>query len=150
MSRKPYKVVTIGNSGVGKTSLIIRAVHGKFNTELNATIGASYETYRAIVDNKIIELNIWDTAGQERYQSLIPLYLRGALAILIVIDVSIPEPLEGIGEYFETVKNSVPKCGLIYLVANKSDIFNQSLSSDLIETISAEYDVPYFIVSASS
>lgn len=88
MSRK---VVIIGDSGVGKTSILFRYVEGKFNDNVLASFGAGFRTKDVACDDsgeRTVKLYIWDTAGQERYNSLTKLYFKGANAAIIVYDIT--------------------------------------------------------------
>ena len=82
------KIIIIGDSGVGKTSLLNRYVTGRFSTQYKATIGADFVTKEVVVDDKLVTLQIWDTAGQERFQSLGVAFYRGADACIIVYDLT--------------------------------------------------------------
>lgn len=148
MSSPAFKVVTIGDSGVGKTSIINRAVYGTFTEDIGTTIGATFEPFHVDIQGEDISLNLWDTAGQEKYQSLIPLYLRGANAGIIVIDMSEEQSIQRCDDYYEILKNSIPDEGFIYLVGNKSDIASPSFSLEEFEKKAQQLNVAYFIVSA--
>lgn len=124
--RTKFKIVLLGLSGVGKTSIMNRFVNGTFYDYIDTTIGALFFNIKHYVHNgKLIDMQIWDTAGQERYRSLIPMYARSADVVLIVYDISDVN----IGDIkfwcrFVTTtfgKNDMP---LVYLVGNKSDIVN--------------------------
>lgn len=82
------KVIILGDSGVGKTSLMSQFVNQKFSSQYKATIGADFLTKEIIVDDKLVTLQIWDTAGQERFQSLGVAFYRGADCCILVYDVS--------------------------------------------------------------
>ena len=82
------KFVMLGNSTVGKTSLVNRCLVNRFLPYTETTIGASFNTKGIDIDNNKVRMDIWDTAGQERYRSLIPLYYRNADCILLCIDLS--------------------------------------------------------------
>ncbi|VDK65853.1 unnamed protein product [Anisakis simplex] len=83
------KVVSLGNSGVGKTSIIYHQRYGNdLNSAHNATIGASFVTCEADIGGESIQLQIWDTAGQERFRCMVPMYMRNAAAALIVYDIT--------------------------------------------------------------
>merc|ERR1719330_1347038 len=88
------KLVILGNSGVGKTSLMNRYHSNKFTGQYKATIGADFLSKDVTIDDKIATLQIWDTAGQERFQSLGVAFYRGADACLLVYDVTDPRSLE--------------------------------------------------------
>ena len=83
------KVVFLGDSSVGKTSIIARYMSGNFNNGYEATIGTDFSTKSVTTSaGKSVQLQIWDTAGQERYRSLIPSYIRDSAAAVIVYDIS--------------------------------------------------------------
>ncbi|KAK9713312.1 hypothetical protein RND81_06G018800 [Saponaria officinalis] len=89
LQRKLLKVIVLGNSGVGKTSLINRYGHKKFNQQFKPTIGADFVTKELKIEGKLVSLQIWDTAGQERFQSLGPAFFRGADCCVLVFDVTV-------------------------------------------------------------
>lgn len=77
-SKKIHKVIILGDSGVGKTSLLNQYVHKKFTNLYKGTIGADFTSKETLVDDKLVTLQLWDTAGQERFQSLGVVFYRGA------------------------------------------------------------------------
>lgn|ERR1719264_141370 len=83
-----HKIAFLGDSGVGKTSLINQFIYGTFSLNHNPTIGIDYLSKIINTGERSIRLQIWDTAGQERFRSLIPSYIRDASAIIIVYDVT--------------------------------------------------------------
>jgi len=94
--RALLKVLLLGDSGVGKTSLLDRFINRKFSASYKATIGADFLTKEMEIDNKFVTLQIWDTAGQERFQSLGNSFYRGADCCILVFDVTIPKSFEDI------------------------------------------------------
>ncbi|KAI9145672.1 ras family-domain-containing protein [Paraphysoderma sedebokerense] len=82
------KVIILGDSGVGKTSLMNQYVNKRFSTQYKATIGADFLTKEVMVDDRLVTLQIWDTAGQERFQSLGVAFYRGADCCVLVYDVN--------------------------------------------------------------
>merc|ERR1719198_447774 len=82
------KVVILGDSGVGKTSLMNQYVNKRFSAQYKATIGADFLTKEVMIDDKLVTLQIWDTAGQERFQSLGVAFYRGADACILVYDIT--------------------------------------------------------------
>mmetsp|Transcript_18311 Transcript_18311/g.25658 ORF Transcript_18311/g.25658 Transcript_18311/m.25658 type:complete len:218 (+) Transcript_18311:36-689(+) len=86
--RKLLKLILLGDSGVGKSSIMNQYVHTKFTAEYKATIGADFLTKHIVLQNEPITLQIWDTAGQERFQSLGVAFYRGADCCALVIDVT--------------------------------------------------------------
>jgi len=89
-SRKKHllKIIILGDSGVGKTSLLVRYVKKQFNPAYRATIGADFLSKEVEIENKLVTLQIWDTAGQERFQGLGNAFFRGADACVLVYDVT--------------------------------------------------------------
>merc|ERR1719231_1596660 len=88
------KVIILGDSGVGKTSLMNQYVHKRFSNQYKATIGADFLTKEVMIDDKLVTLQIWDTAGQERFQSLGVAFYRGADACILVYDITNPKSFD--------------------------------------------------------
>ena len=86
--KQGYKIVVIGDSCTGKTSLIDRLTNKCFKLGTLPTVGAEFQTHIAILDGEEVKLNIWDTAGQERYKSVTKSYYKNALGIIIVYDIT--------------------------------------------------------------
>ena len=117
-----YKVIIVGDSGSGKTSLVDRLVNKSFNPETLPTVGAEFKTYKTRVGNDDIALNLWDTAGQERYEAISQSYFRGTCGCAIVYSISDKHSFENIGNWLANIKNScLPNASLI-LVGNKCDL----------------------------
>jgi Ras-related protein Rab-7A len=108
---RTIKLVVIGASGVGKTSLRGQYISGRFSTGYRATIGADFIT-KSLPDPKtpteLISLQIWDTAGQERFSSLSSAFFRGADAVLLMFDVSAPETMHALTKWWEEFKHRAP------------------------------------------
>jgi len=118
------KVVLLGNSGVGKTSLVVRYVQGVFDKNVKTTVGPSFWTKRLVMDKWKVTLQIWDTCGQERFKSMTPMYYRGAQAAVLVFDVTSNESLEGVKEWVNELNNNGVNTDEIVTVfaANKCDV----------------------------
>ncbi|KAI8473487.1 MAG: GTP-binding protein YPTC5 [Monoraphidium minutum] len=97
--RKLLKVIILGDSGVGKTSLMNQYVQKKFSKEYKATIGADFLTKELQLDDKLVTLQIWDTAGQERFQSLGVAFYRGADCCVLVYDVNAAKSFESLDNW---------------------------------------------------
>ncbi|KAK3083272.1 hypothetical protein FSP39_018139 [Pinctada imbricata] len=123
---RQIKLVLLGESGVGKSSIALRYVRGEFNENGEATIGGKY--YSAYLTKNInlqstqIKFDIWDTAGQERYHSLAPMYYRGAAAAIVVYDVcsssSFMRSQQWVKELIQQANSQIVIC----LVGNKADM----------------------------
>lgn len=128
-----YKVVLIGDSGVGKSNLLSRFTRDEFNLACKSTIGVEFATKSIVVDNKMIKAQIWDTAGQERFRAITSAYYRGAAGALIIYDVTKMVTYENVQRWLTEVKdhtggsnetNSSPEI-TIMLVGNKCDLHAQ-------------------------
>jgi len=83
-----FKVVLIGDSGVGKSSLLKQFANREFKHEMKATIGVEFSIHNMMIDGKRIRTQIWDTAGQERYRAITNLYYRKATGVLLIYDIT--------------------------------------------------------------
>ncbi|EAY07628.1 Ras family protein [Trichomonas vaginalis G3] len=117
-----YKVVMLGDSNVGKTSIIHRFIEKSFDHDYEPTVGASFLTKVMKVDTDKLVLNIWDTAGQERYKSLISTYARNAHAAILVYDVMNPDTFTNVEKWRDELLKYTKNDILLYLVANKIDL----------------------------
>ncbi|XP_028101619.1 ras-related protein Rab7-like isoform X2 [Camellia sinensis] len=99
--RTLLKVIVLGDSGVGKTSLMNQYVHKKFSQQYKATIGADFVTKELQIDDRLVTLQIWDTAGQERFQSLGVAFYRGADCCVLVYDVNVMKSFDTLNNWHE-------------------------------------------------
>ena len=95
-----FKIVIIGNSAVGKSSLLLRFTDDSFNETHLATIGVDFRFRTMEVDGKIVKLQIWDTAGQERFRTITSAYYKGADAVIMVYDVTKTESFQEIDNFW--------------------------------------------------
>lgn len=121
------KVVLLGASGVGKSSLAQRFVRGTFDSEQLPTIGAAYMTKKLKIGNELAEVSnyifeIWDTAGQERYEAITPLYYKSSKAAIIVFDIGDDSTFQKCQEWFEKLRKDLPENVPIVLAGNKADM----------------------------
>ncbi|KAL9253487.1 Ras-related protein [Drosera capensis] len=99
--RMLLKVIILGDSGVGKTSLMNQFVNHKFTNQYKATIGADFLTKEVQIDDRLFTLQIWDTAGQERFQSLGVAFYRGADCCVLVYDVNVVKSFDNLNRWRE-------------------------------------------------
>lgn len=107
------KVIVLGDSGVGKTSLMNQYVNRKFTNQYKATIGADFLTKEVMIEDKLVTMQIWDTAGQERFQSLGVAFYRGADACVLVYDVTNEKSFRQLDSWREGVFSS--DCALLLM-----------------------------------
>jgi len=117
-----YKVVLIGDSGVGKSNLLSRFTRNEFNLESKSTIGVEFATKSMQVDTKTVKAQIWDTAGQERYRAITSAYYRGAVGALLVYDISKQITFENVERWLKELRDHAESNIVIMLVGNKSDL----------------------------
>jgi len=117
-----FKVVLIGDSGVGKSNLLSRFTRNEFNLESKSTIGVEFATRSIQVDGKVIKAQIWDTAGQERYRAITSAYYRGAVGALLVYDIAKHLTYENVERWLHELREHADTNIVIMLVGNKSDL----------------------------
>lgn len=120
------KVIILGDSGVGKTSLMNQYVNKKFTNQYKATIGADFLTKEVMIEDKAVTLQIWDTAGQERFQSLGVAFYRGADCCVLVYDLTVPKTLESLeswrDEFLIQASPRDPDNFPFVVIGNKADL----------------------------
>jgi small GTP-binding protein len=112
----------MGNSSVGKTSLINRAMGFEFNHKEDPTIGASWHLFSTTVGGELVEFQLWDTAGQERYRALGPLYYRSAVAGLVVYDITARGSFEAVQSWINAFTEAAGTSAIVIVVGNKADL----------------------------
>lgn len=116
------KILIVGESGVGKSSLLLRFTDDTFDPDIGATIGVDFKVKTITVDGNNAKLAIWDTAGQERFRTLTPSYYRGAQGVILVYDTSSRETFDKLEEWLTEVEMYSTKKDIIkMLVGNKID-----------------------------
>ena len=122
-----FKVVLVGESGVGKTSIITQFIDQTFQEDQQSTTGGTFSTKSVICDNgKTLKFEIWDTAGQERYRSLTKMFYKDAHAAVLVYDITRKDSFEELQNYWsQQIKESSPSNIILAIAANKSDLISQ-------------------------
>lgn len=116
------KILIIGESGVGKSSLLLRFTDDAFDPEISATIGVDFKVKVISIDGNKVKLAIWDTAGQERFRTLTPSYYRGGQGAILVYDVTNRETFEKIEDWLNELETYTTNTDMIkMLVGNKCD-----------------------------
>lgn len=116
------KVVLIGEASSGKTSLVNRFIHDKFNTNSEATIGAAFLNKTLKINDQEIKLEIWDTGGSEKYRSLAPLYFRDARAAIVVFDVTNKNSFTSAADWINEFREKGQANAIVVAAANKCDL----------------------------
>merc|ERR1712205_75365 len=117
-----YKLVLLGDSAVGKSSLVLRFVRGQFFEYQESTIGAAFLTQNVSLNDYTVKFEIWDTAGQERYHSLAPMYYRGAAAAVVVYDITNADSFSRAKSWVKELQRQGSPNIVIALAGNKCDL----------------------------
>ena len=151
-NEESIKVVLIGESGVGKTSIIAQFVKGSFNPDLMSTNGATFSTKKIEFKEykKTISFEIWDTAGQEKYRSLSKMFFKEATVTLIVYDITNKSSFEEIKKYWMSlVRDNGPKEIIMYIVGNKSDLFErEAVNEEEVRNYAQKENILFWSTSA--
>jgi len=148
------KVIILGDSGVGKTSLMNQYVNKKFSNQYKATIGADFLTKEVMVDDRLVTMQIWDTAGQERFQSLGVAFYRGADCCVLVFDVNVAKTFENLDswreEFLVQAGPKDPENFPFVVLGNKIDLENQRVVSQKRAQAwcATKNNIPYYETSA--
>jgi len=144
------KVIMVGDSGVGKSSLVLRYVDDFFSGDSQfISIGEDFKDKELELDGKKIVLHIWDTAGQERFRTITSLYYRGSHVILIVFDVTEKKSFDNVRHWFNDSKDKSYAI-LICLIGNKIDSDKRVITREEGEAQARSYDIPYFETSCAT
>ena len=124
VSVRKAKLVMVGDSSVGKSSICMRFAKGSFTDYNNPTIGAAFFAQLLTTDKGRVQFDVWDTAGQERYHALMPMYYHGSAAAVVVFDITRYETFERAKMWIKELKDRAPDDCIITLVGNKIDRFS--------------------------
>lgn len=117
-----FKILLLGDSGVGKSSLLLRYTKHEFNVDMRSTIGVEFALKYLKIDNFQLKVQIWDTAGMERYRSITSAYYKGAKGVIIVYDICREKSFENVDKWIEDFKSKADEDAVILLIGNKNDL----------------------------
>ena len=123
-----FKIILIGNIGVGKSCISLKATKGIFLEEYTSTVGFEFYCFNVKIDNKIIKLQIWDTCGQEAYRSLIKNFYRNTSLAIIVYSVEDEQSFNDVNIWLKQVKTFATSSCKIFLIGNKIDTPERQVS----------------------
>ncbi|XP_058713904.1 ras-related protein Rab-18-B-like [Poecile atricapillus] len=116
------KLLLVGDSAVGKSSLLRRFMDGAFEPGLTPTVGIDFKVKKMVVEGRAVQLAIWDTAGQERFRTLTPSFYRGAQGVVLVYDVTRKDTFTGLGSWLSELEMHTTNSSTVkMLVGNKTD-----------------------------
>ena len=144
------KIVLLGDSGVGKSSIAVRYVNNTFSEAFEVTIGGGYlQQVVRLSDGTNLKLDIWDTGGQERFRSLLQLYYRDADAAIITYDVGVERSLESCEYWVNELRNTEEGC-LLFLTGNKTDLPERKVDLKKAEAFASKFNMNWIETSAKT
>ena len=144
-----FKIVLIGDSGVGKTNILSRYLTNQFSASTQPTVGVEFGSKIIKKGEKLIKLQIWDTAGQERYKSITSAYYKGAKGAFVVYDISRKSTFDNVDKWINELKNNGSEDVFILLVGNKSDLNDQrEISEEEVKKKAEMYNIAFCETSA--
>ncbi|XP_044041491.1 EF-hand calcium-binding domain-containing protein 4B isoform X3 [Siniperca chuatsi] len=144
-----FKVVLVGNSSVGKTSLLRSFCEGRFHPSTTATVGIDYSVKTLTLDNMQVAMQLWDTAGQERYRSITKQFFRKADGVVVMYDVTVEESFKAVQPWLTNVQDAAGEGIPVLLLGNKMDMDgDREVSFKEAEQLAYENKVMFFEVSA--
>ncbi|XP_030232290.1 ras-related protein Rab-8B isoform X1 [Gadus morhua] len=146
-----FKLLLIGDSGVGKTCLLFRFSEDAFNTTFISTIGIDFKIRTIELDGKKIKLQIWDTAGQERFRTITTAYYRGAMGIMLVYDITNEKSFDNIKNWIRNIEEHASSDVERMILGNKCDMNDKrQVSRERGEKLAIDYGIKFLETSAKS
>ena len=145
-----YKILFLGETQVGKTSLIIKYTEGTFQQGGITTLGVDLKYKYLKKDNKNLRLDLWDTAGQERFRNITKSFYNGANGMIFIFDLTSSESFDKLKFWIEDSKDKITDNNIeLLMVGNKSDLIDERVvTKEKIQKLSEQYNIPYFETSA--
>ena len=146
------KVVLLGDSGVGKSSICQRYINDTINDTYDVTLGASYFLKEVTLENgREVRLHIWDTGGEERYRAIASLYYKDAKAALLVFDVNDAKSFKSLEYWVKELSEKVREQNMVLIiVGNKDDLDSKKVSEEQVKLYAAQIGLKYIFVSAKT
>jgi len=141
----------IGDSGVGKSCLLLRFSDDSFTTSFITTIGIDFKIKTVEIEGKRVKLQIWDTAGQERFRTITTAYYRGAMGILLVYDVTDEQSFLNIRNWIRNIEQHASDSVQKILIGNKCDMTQDKvIATERGQELADEYSIKFFETSAKT
>ena len=116
------KYVIIGDSGVGKSNILLQYINGKFNEDFKATVGVEFGAKNIEINGRIYRIQIWDTAGQENFRSIARAYYKNSICACIVYDITSRNSFNSVQSWIDDCTKQTPRNILLLLIGNKNDL----------------------------
>ncbi|CAE7203048.1 RABE1A [Symbiodinium pilosum] len=145
------KLLLLGDSAVGKSSLLMRFCESKFDANFVLTIGVDFKWKQVERENRKLKIQVWDTAGQERFRTITPAYYRAAMGVVICYDITDKASFEHIDYWLQQLEQHGDEGVQRVLVGNKSDLSeNRKVTREEGEKLAAQYSMKFFETSAKT
>lgn len=147
-----FKVILIGESGVGKSSIMTKFITNEFKSAYQSTLGIEFKVKEMLIDNEIYaRLRIWDTCGQERFRAITRQYFQNAQGVLLVFDLTSKDTVKKLNDWLNDLNQHVTDDCVIFVIGNKLDIKTRDLSiSEEAKQFANDKKLNYFEVSAKT
>lgn len=144
-----FKIVLIGDAGVGKSNLLLRFSKNEFNIDSRSTIGVEFATKVVQIEEKTVKAQIWDTAGHERYRAITAAYYRGAVGALLVYDITKQSSFEAVDKWRQELSDHADPNIVLALIGNKLDLATmRQVQEDTAIDYAKTHDLSYLETSA--
>mmetsp|Transcript_2600 Transcript_2600/g.4007 ORF Transcript_2600/g.4007 Transcript_2600/m.4007 type:complete len:227 (-) Transcript_2600:56-736(-) len=144
-----FKILLIGNSGVGKSALIMRFADDIFHSSFASTIGVDFKLRTVELNGQKIKLQIWDTAGQERFKTVTNAYFRGSHGIILVYDITKESSFAALDDWLMELGKSAPSNCLKLIIGNKCDLAeDREVSHEVVQEYAEKHGIHFFETSA--
>ena len=145
------KIILVGETGTGKTSLINTAVGKKFNESEKSSVHCSYVKLKKEIDDMEYTIDLWDTIGQERFRSLTKVFFKNSEIVIFVFDITNKESFDDLDYWFKTIEDKLGNEIIKGLAANKQDLFeNQEVDDDTIKQYAFKKGIKYEFTTAKN
>lgn len=144
-----FKIVLIGDSGVGKSNILSRFTRNEFSLDSKSTIGVEFATKTIQIEGKTVKAQIWDTAGQERYRAITSAYYRGAVGAFLIYDITKRQTFENIQRWLRELRDHADSNIVIMMAGNKSDLKHlRAVSTEDAESMAEKEGLSFLETSA--
>lgn len=147
-----FKIILIGEPGVGKTAIMSRFILNEFKNMYQSTLGVEFKTKNLYLDNSACaRLNVWDTCGQERFRAITRQYFKNSHGVLLVFDLTVNETLKKLNVWLNDIQDNIGDECVIFLIGNKSDVKTRNIStSEEAKEFAKDKKIIYYEVSAKT
>ncbi|KAF4655405.1 hypothetical protein FOZ61_007593 [Perkinsus olseni] len=145
------RILVLGDSAVGKSSLLMRFCENRFDSNFVITIGVDFRVKTINIQDREVRLQIWDTAGQERFRTITPAYYRNAMGVLLIYDMTDPKSFKNVDYWVRNLDEHADKTVQKLLVGNKADMAaKRKVSTEAGQALADKYGMAFFETSAKS